>query len=83
MGHYNFITSAYEKKKGELVRESLCKDRYRYTKKLADYSDVLFGLAFFPSKLSELFPGGQQIAKSTNRISFVFPLLVYSALGSC
>ena len=32
----------------------------------------LLGLGFSPSKLSELFPSSQQIAKSTDLISFAF-----------
>lgn len=35
------------------------------------------------SKLSELFPSSQQIAKSSDLISLVFPFLVYSVWVSC
>lgn len=43
----------------------------------------LLGLAFSPSKLSELFPSSLQIAKSTDLISFAFCFFAYSASVSC
>ena len=43
----------------------------------------LLGLVLSPLKLSELFPSSQQIAKSTDLISFAFSFFVYSVSMSC